>query len=87
MVPLDDQQTTQLQLAILSLDQLAIENFLRLEEWRKQRDSIIDVLVVTEQEDDRLAEALSRGATDYVMLTHVDQEVEEWITEWIMQIP
>ncbi len=87
VVPLDDQQTTQLQLAILSLDQLAIENFLRLEEWRKQRDSIIDVLVVTEQEDDRLAEALSRGATDYVMVTHVDQEVEEWITEWIMQIP
>lgn len=87
VVPLDDRQTTQLQLAILSLDQLAIENFLRLEEWRKQRDLIIDVLVVTEQEDDRLAEALSRGATDYVMVTHVDQEVEEWITEWIMQIP
>ncbi len=42
---------------------------------------------MTEQEDDRLAEALSRGATDYVMVTHVDQEVEEWITEWIMQIP
>ncbi len=87
VVPLDDQRTTPLQLAVLSLDLLAIENFQRLEEWRKQREAIIDMLVVTEQEDDRLAEALSRGATDYVMASHVDQEAEEWITEWIMQIP
>jgi len=87
VIPLDDRRTTQLQLAILSLDQVVRENFVRLEEWRQQRESIIDILVVTDQEDDRLANALSCGATDYIMTSQIDSDMEEWITEWIMQIP
>ncbi len=87
VIPLDDQRTSPIQLAILSLDQLASENFVRLEEWRQQRESIIDALVVTDQEDDRLANALSCGATDYIMTSQIDSDMEEWITEWIMQIP
>ena len=87
VIPLDDCRTTTLQLAILSLDQLARENFVRLEEWRQQRESIIDILIVTDQEDDRLANALSCGATDYIMTSQIDSDMEEWIAEWIMQIP
>lgn len=87
VIPLDDQRTSPIQLAILSLDQLASENFVRLEEWRQQRESIIDALVVTDQEDDRLANALSCGATDYIMTSQIDSDMEEWIAEWIMQIP
>ncbi|WP_290784321.1 MULTISPECIES: diguanylate cyclase [unclassified Exiguobacterium] len=87
VIPLDDQRTSPIQLAILSLDQLASENFVRLEEWRQQRESIIDALVVTNQENDRLANALSCGATDYIMTSQFDSDMEEWIAEWIMQIP
>lgn len=87
VIPLDDQRTSPIQLAILSLDQLASENFVRLEEWRQQRESIIDALVVTNQENDRLANALSCGATDYIMTSQFDSDMEEWIVEWIMQIP
>ncbi|UKS54824.1 diguanylate cyclase [Exiguobacterium acetylicum] len=87
VISLADQRTTSLQLAILSLAELATENFWRLEEWRQQRESIIDVLVVTDQEDDRLADALSRGATDYIMTANIETDMEEWIAEWIIQIP
>lgn len=87
VISLDDQRTSPIQLAILSLDQLASENFVRLEEWRQQRESIIDALIVTNQEDDRLANALSCGATDYIMTSQFDSDMEEWIAEWIMQIP
>ncbi|KNH36230.1 diguanylate cyclase [Exiguobacterium acetylicum] len=87
VISLDDRRTSPIQLAILSIDQVVRENFVRLEEWRQQRESIIDILVVTDQEDDRLANALSCGATDYIMTSQIDSDMEEWITEWIMQIP
>lgn len=87
MISLDDRRTSPIQLAILSLDQLVKENFVRVEEWRQQRESIIDILIVTDQEDDHLAKALSCGATDYIMTSQIDSDMEEWIAEWIMQIP
>lgn len=84
VIPPEDERTSQLQLAILSLDQIIENDFQQLEQWKQQRESAIDVLIVTNEENDCLAEALSRGATDYVLSQH---EMKEWVSEWMMQIP
>lgn len=76
----------EIELYLVPLDTVAASDFRLLEQWKQERGRIIDTIVVVEQENALLGEALQRGVTDYCLLPLDLDQVEEQIRQWVLSL-